>query len=310
MPRPLLAHVEEYAPTLLFDGLEGEAHLLAAVAAGAGEHVSGETLAVDTYQDGVVAGDIALDQGHVLVLADRAVIGDSLELSVGGWETGLGDALDELVVTHAKRYEVGDGDYLEGVLIGKLGEVRKPGHGAVFVHDFADDAGGVETGEFSEINDGLGLAGADQDAAITSAEGEHVSRSGEVFGPSVGVYKGGDSAGPVKGGDAGGDLASALDRDSECGAEGCGVVLNHHGDSEVFEAFPGHGNADETAPVLGHEINDFRAALVGGDGEIALVLTVLVIDNDDHLPGLEILNGLGDGGEWHPVSSGLQNCYD
>jgi hypothetical protein len=35
--------------------------------------------------------------------------------------------------------------------------------------------------------------------------------------------------------------------------------------------------------VLRHEVNRFRRDLLGGDGQVALVFTILVIDNDDHL---------------------------
>ena len=41
--------------------------------------------------------------------------------------------------------------------------------------------------------------------------------------------------------------------------------------------------ADEAAPVRGHEVDGLGRDLLGGDAEVALVLAVLVVDEDDHL---------------------------
>ncbi len=38
-----------------------------------------------------------------------------------------------------------------------------------------------------------------------------------------------------------------------------------------------------------------------GDGQVALVLLGLVIDDDDELPGAEIRDRLFDASQWHPA---------
>ena len=55
--------------------------------------------------------------------------------------------------------------------------------------------------------------------------------------------------------------------------------------------------ADQAAAVGGHEVDDFRGGLRGGDGEIALVFTVLIIDHDQHLAGADVFYGFGDRSE-------------
>ena len=67
---------------------------------------------------------------------------------------------------------------LRRVKLAELDEVGNAGHGAVFVHDLADDAGGDEAGHAGEVDGGFGLAGADQDAAFAGAEGERRGRDG------------------------------------------------------------------------------------------------------------------------------------
>ena len=67
--------------------LHGESHLLAAVTPDAAEGVAGEAFAVDADEYGGIAGNLPLDEGHVLVRVDLAAVGDGCELpyAVGAW---------------------------------------------------------------------------------------------------------------------------------------------------------------------------------------------------------------------------------
>ena len=89
---------------------------------------------------------------------------------------------DEALVSQAVADEVGDGDHPEAVVGAEVVELRDAGHGAVVVHDFADDAAGVEAGQAGEIDGGFGLAGADEHAAFAGAEREDVAGAGEIGG--------------------------------------------------------------------------------------------------------------------------------
>src|SRR4030081_246082 len=66
----------------------------------------------------------------------------------------------------------------------------------------------------------------------------------------------------------------------------------------MVEAFFGHGETDQSAAELGHEVNGFGRDLFRRDGEVAFVLAVFVVDHDDHASGADLLNRGGDVGEW------------
>ena len=53
------------------------------------------------------------------------------------------------------------------------------------------------------------------------------------------------------------------------------------------------------AAVGRHEIDDFRGDLFGGDGQVAFVLAVFIVNDDQHAPGANFLDRFGNGSEWH-----------
>src|SRR5207248_2851157 len=48
----------------------------------------------------------------------------------------------------------------------------------------------------------------------------------------------------------------------------------------------------------GHEVDGFGSDLLGGECDVAFVLAVLVIDDDDHAPGPDLLDRSGNVDEW------------
>ena len=52
--------------------------------------------------------------------------------------------------------------------------------------------------------------------------------------------------------------------------------------------------ADQAAAVLGHEVDGVRRRHLRGDDEVALVLAVLGVDQDDHAPVAQVLDDLVD----------------
>ena len=57
--------------------------------------------------------------------------------------------------------------------------------------------------------------------------------------------------------------------------------------------------SDDAAGVADHEGHLFRRRLRGGHDQVALVLAVGVIDEDDHATLLKVFDDLGDGGDGH-----------
>jgi hypothetical protein len=185
----------------------------------------------------------------------------------------------------------------QAVLGADLQQVRNARHGAVVVHDLADHGGRGQAREGGEVDRRLGLAGALEHAALPGAQGKDMAGAQQVLGAGRRVDGGQDGGGAVGGRDAGGGLAARLDRDREGGAERGGVVLDHQGELQLLAAVVGEGEADQAAPVAGHEVDRLGGDLVGRDGEVALVLAVLVVDDDDDPPLAELDDRLLDGSE-------------
>ena len=121
---------------------------------------------------------------------------------------------------------------------------------------------------------------------------EYVAGPRQIRGASVARHRGPNGARAVGRGDAGGDALARLDRDRERGAVGRLVlrVAHHHRQVELPGALRRDRQADQPARVAGHEVHRLGGAELGGDADVALVLAVLVVGEDDHLAGLEVLD--------------------
>lgn len=296
-----VVEVDEGSASGFGDHAHGFMEDMVAVADGGAEGVSCEAVGVDADEDGVgfflmrMGADVAANEGEVAFLgADFTFVGDEAEVAVCGGEGSLGDAIDVALVLQAVADELGDGEHFEAVLVAEVDEIGDAGHGAVVAHDFADDACRDEAGEACEVDGGLGLSGADEDAALAGAEGEDVAGTGEVLGGCGGVDGDADGVGAVMGADAGGDAFAGLDTLSEGSAEAGGVLLDHGVEAEVVGALLGEGEADESSAEAGHEVDGLGGDEFGGEGEVAFVFAVLVIDDDDHPAGADLGDGCWD----------------
>src|SRR5229473_2127634 len=101
----------------------------------------------------------------------------------------------------------------------------------------------------------------------------------------------------IEGGDARGHARARVNRLSECGAVLRSVLGAHGTDAQVVEALLGHGEADQAASILGHEVDGFGSDLLGGERDVAFVLAVFVVDDDNHAAGADLLDGSGDVGK-------------
>ena len=107
----------------------------------------------------------------------------------------------------------------------------------------------------------------------------------------AGLYVGGgcdaDRMRPVVGRNAGGDAVARLDGDGEGGGAAGAVHRHHWVEAEPVDLLAGERQADQPAGLPGHESDGLRCGELGGDHEVALVLSVLVIDEQDHAAGLQ-----------------------
>src|SRR4051794_19587015 len=106
-----------------------------------------------------------------------------------------------------------------------------------------------------------------------------------------------DRARAVGGRDAGGHAVARLDRDGERGLERRLVLGRHQVEPELVAALRLERQADQPAPLLGHEIDGLGRGELGGESEVALVLAILRVADDDHLSGADVLDGVFDRAE-------------
>ena len=105
-----------------------------------------------------------------------------------------------------------------------------------------------------------------------------------------------DRLGPLARRDAGGRPVAGVDADRERRVVARLVVGRHHRQPELGHALLGERQADEAPPLAGHEVDRLGGDQIGRHRQIALVLAILVVDQDDHAAGADRLDGALDGG--------------
>ncbi len=154
---------------------------------------------------------------------------------------------------------------------------------------------GVEPGEAREVDGAFGLAGAHEHAAVARAQREDVAGRDEIVAAAVRrsiatriVCARSAALMPVvTPWRASTVTVNAVPRRRR-------VPLRHHRQIEPLAALVGEAEADQAAAVRRHEVDGLRRHELGGHAEIALVLAVFVVDEDDHLAVPDVLDGLLD----------------
>ena len=125
---------------------------------------------------------VPLTRATCVTLADLGLVGDDGEIAVCRREVRLRNPVHQALLVLAELDEIGDGGDLQPVLFREFVQVGAARHGAVIVQDLADDPGGLEAGQVRQVNDALGMPGADQDAAVARRQRENMPRFPEVLG--------------------------------------------------------------------------------------------------------------------------------
>ena len=76
-------------------------------------------------------------------------------------------------------------------------------------------------------------------------------------------------------------------------------MVHHQGQVERIDFIGGQRQADQPPAVGGHEIDVRGCDFFGGHAEIALIFTIFVVHEDDHLALADIPNGFFYGEQWH-----------
>ena len=279
------AQVHHHAASCLGDQPHRLAKLRSAVALDAAEHVAGQALAVHPDEHGVVAGDVTDHEREVGLTVEHALERVATELAPLGRQPRVGGLLDELLVTAPVADEVGDRHEDETVLVGEPAQVRAAGHVAAVEDELAEHARGSTTGEPGEVDGCLGVTDALQHAAGPGAQREDVPGTVERLGADRRVGERPQGCGAVRGRDAGRGPLGEVDGDGERRAVRLGVLVgaDHRGEVEVVAPLAGQPDADDAGGVTDEERDRLGRGRVGGHDQVALVLAVLVVGDDDDL---------------------------
>ena len=246
---------------------------------------------------GLWASDIAPDQGDVLDVLVDACVADRAELAVPRRDACLGDALDVLFVLAAPLDEVGDRDQCEAVLVGEDPKLVGLRHRALVLlaDDLADRTRRLQSCQPGEVDGGLGVAGPAQHAAVFGAQRDDMAGPGEVVGGAGRVGEQPHRGGAVRRRDAGADTLFRVDGD---GVRGAVLVLVHRVHRQKAKRVADRSverHAQIAGRVADHERHQFGGRLLGREDEVALVLPVLVVDDDDGLARRDVGNRPFDG---------------
>ena len=227
----------------------------------------------------------------MLLVLDRVGVDHRAPIAAGDVaECAVGDALDQTFGKAPISDQIGDGAELEVVALRERHQVRQPRHGAVVVHDLADHRRRIQPGLARDIDRRLGVAGAHQRAALARHQRKDVAGRDDVVAAAFRIDRHRDGACAVVRRNAGGDALARLDRDGERGLVPRAVVRAHQRQAELFDALAGHRQADQAAGVTRHEVDRIRRGELRRNDQIALVLPVLVIDQDEHAAVARLLD--------------------
>ncbi len=136
--------------------------------------------------------------------------------------------------------------------------------------------------EMHEVHGRLGVAGAPEHAAGLGAQRKNVARLHQVI--RHGGRRGHDANGfrAVGGADAAADAVGGIHADLEIRAKTLAVLLNHAVNAKLLQALAGRGHANQSTPVLGHEIDGGGGDELRGHDEITFIFAVGVVHDDDH----------------------------
>ncbi len=209
-------------------------------------------------------------------------------------EADFGGLFDQMVMLAAIGDQVADRADLQPVRLGEGDQIVHPRHRPVVLHDLADHARRVEPGKPRDIDRRLGMPGAHQHAAVARDQREDMAGRHDLVLALGGVDRHRDGARAIMRGNAGRHPVARLDRDGEGSFVAGAVLPAHQVEPELVDARAGERQANEAAAVRCHEVDRVGRRHLRGDDQIALILAVLVIDQNEHAAVARFLDNLLD----------------
>ena len=116
------------------------------------QNVTRHTAGMNAHQYGVVLVPFALDECQVFQSVRLLTEGNQTEMAVIGGHIHLFTHLHKAFLLQAVGNHILDSDDFQVVFLCKCHQLRHTRHGAVVVHNLDEGTGGIETGEFAEVN--------------------------------------------------------------------------------------------------------------------------------------------------------------
>jgi hypothetical protein len=116
----------------------------------------------------------------------------------------------------------------------------------------------------------------------------------EVAGPGLRIDRHMNRRGPIRRRNSRRNVFPRIDGHGEGRAERGGILNRLLREMEFFDSLGSQGETDQPAGIFGHEINGLGRHVLSGNDEIAFILAVFVIEEDDESPLLNVPNCLFD----------------
>ena len=301
-PTTLLIEIHDHAAALSRDQLHGAMQLPAAVASPGMEDVTRQALRVHAHQHALATAHVTEHERHMLVRVDVIPVSDDAELAELRREARLGNAVDQAFRAKAMGDDLRDRDERQIVLLREAIQVGPLRRCAIRVEDLADDTGRLEARKPHEVHCCLGVADALQHAAFPRPQGMHVPGPAQVGRHRVRIRGRTNGSRPIRGADAGRDAETGrrIHRDGERRTHCVRVLPAHQRKVELGDTFRTQREADH-ALRFHEEVHHRRRDEFRGADEVALILPILVVRDDQELSLTKVGDGLLDAAKRHGI---------
>src|SRR5277367_5715452 len=135
--------------------------------------------------------------------------------------------------------QLSDGKHFQTVLAAKLDEVWHSRHGAVVLHDLADDACRFQAGHQGQVHRGFCLSRSHEDTSLTCPKWEYMPRSRKVLGGRARIDGDTNRMGAIMRGDSCRHPFFCLDALGKRSAKTRSIRLGHQAETEIIGAIFG-----------------------------------------------------------------------